>query len=217
MLHAMKTPVSKSPLYGILDLGHVDSSVAVETAEAMLAGGVGILQLRAKGMVKAAVLDLARRVAPLCRGAGVPFIINDHPDLVPLCGADGVHIGQDDMSPAKARSIAGPAALIGLSTHSVAQARAAMETEVDYIGYGPLFATPTKPDYTPIGTAGIREVAGFADREVFCIGGITAANLAEVVEAGARRVVIVSDILRAPDITARCRECLEILAGGGKD
>lgn len=211
----MKPPISTSPLYGILDLGHVDSARAIDTAGAMLAGGVGILQLRAKGMVKAAVLDLARRLAPICRDARVPFIINDHPDLVPLSGADGVHIGQDDMTPAKARSIAGPDALVGLSTHSVEQARAAMATTADYIGYGPLFTTPTKPDYTPIGTSGIREVESFADRQVFCIGGITAANLAGVLEAGARQVVIVSDILKAPDVAARCRECLGIIAAGG--
>jgi len=204
---------SRRWLYGILDLGYVESARCVETAEAMLAGGVGILQLRAKNFAPADILSLALEISPLCRAAGVPFILNDHPELVESSGADGVHVGQDDISVADARRLAGPGKLVGLSTHSPAQAKAAIDQRPDYIGFGPLFATPTKPDYQPIGTADIAEVHRDVPLPIFCIGGIKRENLPGVLASGARRVVIVSGILQAHDIAAYCVECLTILRG----
>ncbi|MFM8365178.1 MAG: thiamine phosphate synthase [Verrucomicrobiota bacterium] len=198
-------------LYGILDLGYVESERCVETAEAMLAGGVGILQLRAKNLASADILSLALKISPLCRAAGVPFVINDHPELIEPSGADGVHVGQDDISVAEARRLAGAGKLVGLSTHSPAQAKAAIDQRPDYIGFGPLFATPTKPDYQPIGTADIAEVHREVTLPIFCIGGIKRENLSSVLATGARRVVIVSGILQAPDIATYCRDCLSIL------
>ena len=198
-------------LYGILDLGYCEAAKAVETTRAMLAGGVQILQLRAKNLTPAEILPLAQTLAPLCREAGVPFLLNDHPELVGPSGADGVHVGQDDQSVAEARRLIGPDKLVGLSTHSPAQARAAFEQKPDYIGFGPLFSTPTKPDYTPIGTADIAEVHRDAPLPIFCIGGIKRENLPQILAAGAQRVVIVSGILQADDIPAYCAECLRFL------
>ena len=198
-------------LYGILDLGYVEPSRALEVTRAMLAGGVEILQLRAKKIPPADILPLAQVLAPLCRAAGVPFILNDHPELVGPAGADGVHVGQDDLSVAEARRLAGSGKLVGLSTHSPAQARAAFEQKPDYIGFGPLFSTPTKPDYTPIGTADIADIHRDAPLPIFCIGGIKLENLPQILASGAQRVVIVSGILQATDISAYCLESLRLL------
>lgn len=207
----MSQTLAACRLYGILDLGYCEPAKAAETTRAMLAGGVQILQLRAKNRPPAEILPLARVLSPLCREAGVPFILNDHPELVGPSGADGVHVGQDDRSVAEARRLAGPGKLIGLSTHSLAQARTAFEQKPDYIGFGPLFSTPTKPDYTPIGTADIIEVHQEAPIPVFCIGGIKRENLPQILAAGAQRVVIVSGILQAADIPAYCAGCLRFL------
>jgi len=203
--------LSHCHLYGILDLSYVDSSRCVQTAEAMLAGGVEILQLRAKNLASAEILPIACDLSPLCRAAGVPFVINDHPELVQPSGADGVHVGQDDISVSDARRLAGAGKLVGLSTHSPSQAKAALDQRPDYIGFGPLFATPTKPDYRPIGTADIAEVHREVPLAIFCIGGIKRENLPAVLATGARRVVIVSGILQAPDLAAYCSDCLSIL------
>ncbi len=207
----MTFDLSNRHLYGILDLGYVTPENAAPTALAMLEGGVQLLQLRAKGTTKSDIPAIARPLSALCREHAVPFILNDHPDLVSQVGADGAHVGQDDMSVAEARALAGPGKIIGLSTHSLAQARAAVPQSPEYIGFGPLFATPTKPDYTPIGTADIQAVHASVPLPIFCIGGIKRENLPDVLTQGARRVVIVSGILQAPDIRANFQECVELL------
>ena len=198
-------------LYGILDLGYVTAEAAPRALEAMLAGGVGIVQLRAKGVALGAVAALARCLQPLARAAGVPFILNDYPHLAAELGLDGVHVGQDDLSVAQARKLLGPGRIVGKSTHSLAQAVAAAAEAPDYLGFGPLFATPTKPDYQPIGTDAIRRVHKQVALPIYCIGGIKRENVPAVLAAGARRVVIVSGILQAPDITAYCREVNALL------
>lgn len=203
-------PASAS-LYGILDLGYVPMEGALDMAVHLLRGGVDVLQLRAKSVPESEIVALAHALAPACRAAGVPFILNDHPHLVREVGADGAHIGQDDGSIASARAAAGAGAIIGRSTHSLAQARAAFAEGADYIGFGPLFATPTKPDYAPIGTADIASVYAEAKVPVFCIGGIKPENLVQVVAAGARRVVIVSGLLQAPDVEGTVAACKRLL------
>lgn len=194
-------------LYCILDLGYVVEADAAAATASLLAGGAELLQLRAKTHDLATIRRVARKVLPLCRAAGVPFILNDHPALAAELGADGVHLGQDDGPLAAARLAMGPGKLIGRSTHSLAQARAALAEGFDSIGFGPLFATPTKPGRPAIG---LHDIAAM-EREVghripaFCIGGIHRANLTTVLAAGARRVVIVSDLLQAPDVAAATR------------
>jgi len=203
--------LSDCRLYGILDLSYVAAGEAESMARRMLEGGVDILQLRAKNFAAGAIRALAENILPVCREFGVPFVLNDHPDLVPLTGADGVHVGQDDLPVTRVREIVGPDAIIGLSTNSLAQAVAAVKSGPDYIGFGPLFSTPTKPDYAPVGLDEIREVHIRVELPVFCIGGIKLENLPDVLAAGARRAVIVSGILQAANVVDYCRKCRALL------
>ena len=199
--------MTEPKLYCILDLGYVAEADAEPVAAALLAGGAGLLQLRAKGRSLDLIEAVARRVLPLCRAAGVPFILNDHPALAAALGADGVHLGQDDGSLAQARVLTGGGMLVGRSTHSLAQARAALAEGFDYIGFGPLFPTPTKAGRPAIGLADVaameRDVG--AHIPAFCIGGIHPGNLPQVLAAGARRIVMVSALLQAADIQAATR------------
>ncbi len=149
-------------LYCILDLGYVAGPDAAAVTANLLAGGADLLQLRAKNHDLATIRRVAESLLPLCRAAGVPFILNDHPALAAELGADGVHLGQDDGPLAAARLAMGPGKIIGRSTHSLAQARAALAEGFDYIGFGPLFATPTKPGRPAIG---LQEIAAM-EREV---------------------------------------------------
>lgn len=194
-------------LYGILDMGYVAPSETLRVASEMLEGGVEILQLRAKDFQPDQILKLAVPLVPICRSFGVPFIINDYPEVVVESGADGVHVGQDDILVAEARALIGPDKIVGLSTHSLLQAKSALQEKPDYIGFGPLFSTPTKPDYTSIGTSRISEVHRLVPLPIYCIGGIKLENLTEVLAAGAQCVVIVSGILKAEKIGDYCRAC----------
>lgn len=211
-------------LYGILDLGYVAPEHAERVTAALLAGGADLLQLRAKGCEPDAIRGVAEKLLPLCRAAGVPFILNDHPALAGEIGADGVHIGQDDGSLAGARSAylsatrnPRPAVIVGRSTHSAEQARAALAEGFDYIGFGPLFPTPTKLGRPGIGLADIAAVQAEVGAKipVFCIGGIKRSNLPEVLAAGARNVVIVSDLLGAGDVEAAAAEAKDLIAECG--
>jgi thiamine-phosphate pyrophosphorylase len=203
-------------LYAILDLGYVAEADRLATALKLIAGGADLLQLRAKGNDMAEIRDVAKEILPICRAAGVPFIINDYPRLAAELDADGVHIGQDDGALAAAREIVGSGKIIGRSTHSFAQARAALDEGFDYIGFGPLFPTPTKLGRPGIGLADIVAMQSEVGAKIpaFCIGGIKRGNLAEVLEAGAQRVVIVSDLLTAEDIECATRQAREMIVRG---
>ena len=196
----MPIDLSNAKLYGILDLGYVSPDAAAETAELLVTSGVDILQLRAKGSSPAEVETLGKRIAPVAREAGVPFIINDHPQVAATVGADGVHVGQDDLPVGEARAIVGADKIVGKSTHSLEQAIAGQAEGADYIGFGPLFATPTKPGRPAIGTEDIEAAhQRVTEIPIFCIGGVKLENLRTLSEAGAKRVVIVSGILQAED------------------
>ena len=207
----MIKPLSECRLYGILDTGYVAPKSMGSVARSLIEGGIDILQLRAKRSSKKEIRSMAFEISPLCRDAGIHFILNDHPDLVFETGATGAHIGQDDYSVAEARRLAGPDALIGKSTHSLEQALEAAAENPDYLGFGPLFATPTKPDYIPIGPSEIIEAYRLVSLPIFCIGGIKLSNLQDVIRAGARRVVLVSDLLLASNPTQQTRSCCTIL------
>ena len=199
-------------LYGILDLAYVAPANLREVTAQMLEGGVDIVQLRAKKFVPEDISWFAEQVHPLTQSAGIPLVINDHPQLAAELGAEGVHTGQDDLPMTQARHLAGYRTILGRSTHSLAQAGlAAADPDTDYIGFGPLFATPTKPTYAAIGLQDIRTAHEAISKPIFCIGGINLENLASVVAAGARRVVIVSGILKAKDIAGYCREAKAML------
>lgn len=180
-------------------------------AKAMIAGRVDLIQLRAKGWPPAEMAKLAGELHAETSAAGVPLIINDHAEIAREIGAEGVHVGQDDRAVADVRAIA-PKCFVGKSTHSLEQARRAAAEGADYIGWGPLFATPTKPDYVPIGLEEIEAVHAAVSVPIFCIGGIKLENLPQVTAAGARRVVIVSGLLQAPDIAAYARSAKALLS-----
>jgi thiamine-phosphate pyrophosphorylase len=203
--------LSRSRLYGILDLGYVEIGDADRIAEAMIAGGVDLIQLRAKGHASAEIATIAADLHRLTAERGVPLIINDHPEIARSVAAEGVHLGQDDMPIAEARGIAGPDCMVGKSTHSLDQAVRAFHEGADYIGFGPIFATPTKPDYPPIGLSEVQKVHEAVRIPIFCIGGIKLGNLPDVLAAGARRVVIVSGLLQAPDAAEYARSAKKIL------
>jgi thiamine-phosphate pyrophosphorylase len=203
--------LEESRLYGILDLKYVAPSDIVRVAAQMVHGGVDILQLRAKSFIPDDVRWFAEQIHAVTSPAGVPLVINDFPEVAAAIGAEGVHVGQDDLTVDRAREVAGYRTVIGKSTHSIAQAMAAAVEDTDYLGFGPLFATPTKPNYPPIGLQDIRTVYEMVKKPIFCIGGVKLENVAQVLEAGAQRVVIVSGILQAPDIEAYCRKVKGLL------
>jgi len=189
-------------LYGIVDLGYVlDRNVGVVTSQ-LVAGGIDVLQIRAKGRSKPEIADLALAMLPITKPAGVLLIINDHPDLLRDVAADGCHVGQEDLGVAEARDLAGRPCIVGKSTHSLQQAESAEREGADYIGFGPLFPTATKPSAVAVGLDRLAELHRTINLPVFCIGGVKLGNLREVVGAGARRVCIVSDLVCASDVQA---------------
>jgi thiamine-phosphate pyrophosphorylase len=196
--------LASARLYAILDLGYVAEDQVETVVLQLLDGGADLLQLRAKGHDPNHILELARRIQPLCQRSGVPFIINDHPAVAVAVGADGVHVGQDDGSLSAVRAVVGEGMFVGRSTHSLPQAIAALEEGADYIGFGPLFPTPTKEGRAGIGMENIAAAEAEVGRRIplFCIGGIKGSNLDAVLAAGARRIVIVSALLQAADIAA---------------
>ncbi len=203
--------LSRCRLYGIVDLGYVDISRAPRVAAEMISGGVDVIQLRGKTHDLAELAGLAEDIRKITQPAGVQLVINDHPAIARQVGADGVHVGQDDISVAEARAIAGPNCFVGKSTHSVEQAERAAAEGADYIGFGPIFATPTKPDYRPIGLQDIARVHELMRLPVFCIGGLKLHNIPEIVAAGAQRVVIVSEMLQAADVSDYARRAKALL------
>jgi len=203
-LERMKN-IQDARLYGIVDLGYVEPDGVWRMTRSLCEGGVDVLQLRAKKMVKNEVERLARLMLPVTREHGVPLVINDHVDVAAHVGSEGVHVGQDDDAVARARATVGPSCFVGKSTHSLAQAENAQAEGADYIGFGPLYATGTKPDYVPVGLHDIAEVHRRVWLPVFCIGGVNAARLDEVLAAGAKRVVVVSAFLLATEVAEYVR------------
>lgn len=191
-------------LYGIVDFGYVAENDVARVTAALLDGGVDVIQLRAKGVALESVRKAGGIIQPLCKEAEIPFVLNDYPEMAVELGADGVHIGQDDGAIDEVRKLVGEEMLIGRSTHSFSQAKQALVDGADYIGFGPLYPTPTKEGRPAIGLEEVSRMESEVGIHLpaFCIGGIKPENLAEVVAAGARRCVIVSHLLRAPDISA---------------
>jgi thiamine-phosphate pyrophosphorylase len=208
----MESNLQNARLYGILDLGHIQVSDAARVVEQMVEGGVDLIQLRGKNKPINELADLAAELHELTAKSSTPLIVNDYAEIASRVPVEGVHIGQDDDSIEIARQKAARHILIGKSTHSLEQARAAQREGADYIGFGPIFATPTKPDYLPIGLADIRRVYAEVDLPIFCIGGINIDNLQAVIEAGAKRVVMVSALLNAHSIVDYARCATDMLA-----
>ncbi|UTI64785.1 thiamine phosphate synthase [Paraconexibacter antarcticus] len=186
----------------------VTGAIAPARLRAALASGVDVVQLRIKDPAgDDELLREAAVVRAACAEAGALFVLNDRPDLVAAAGADGVHVGQDDIAVAAARALVGPDRLVGLSTHSPAQIDAAHVAAggVDYIGVGPVHATPTKPGRDAVGLELVRHAAARATLPFFAIGGIDAGNAAAVRAAGAARIAVVRAITEAEDPAAAAR------------
>jgi len=180
-------------------------------AEAMIEGGVDLIQLRGKQCSLDELADLAVRLHEVTSRFATPLIVNDHAEIAAKVPLEGVHVGQNDDSIDVARKKTGRNILVGKSTHNFEQALAAQHEGADYIGFGPIFATPTKPDYQPIGLKQIESVHRNVALPIFCIGGIKIDNLEQVIAAGARRVAIVSGLLKAPNIAEYARACKKLL------
>ncbi|MEA2247050.1 MAG: thiamine-phosphate pyrophosphorylase, partial [Solirubrobacteraceae bacterium] len=181
-------------LYVVADRGGLGRAL-----NGALDGGAGIVQLRDKDATDDELLAAAGWIRERCAAHGALFILNDRPDLAVAAGADGVHVGQDDMAVAEARALVGDDAIVGLSTHSIAQAGAGAVSGADYIAVGPVHATPTKEGRPAIGLEPVRHAAAHVALPWFAIGGIDVQTIGPVMEAGARRAVIVRAIANAAD------------------
>ncbi len=187
-----------SKLYLLLTGSLCEAALDWTIAEAAM-GGVDVVQMREKNQTDRELLERAQQMRKWTRAADVLFIVNDRPDIAKLCEADGVHLGQDDLSVQAARKILGPDALIGVSTHDVEQIRRAVLDGADYIGIGPTFPSQTKNfDHFP-GLAFVREASEETSQPTFALGGITSENIAEVLAAGATRVAVSSAIAQSDD------------------
>jgi thiamine-phosphate pyrophosphorylase len=190
--------------------------------EAALHGGVDLVQLRDKALDDDGIVAAAREFRAAADAAGALFILNDRPDLVRACAADGIHVGQDDATPAQARAAVGEERIVGRSTHTPAQAAIAQaDPDVDYLAVGPVHATPTKPGRPAAGLEYVEHAAKTLDKPWFAIGGLDAHNVHEVVTRGASRIVVVRAITEAEDPEAAARELREAIhagaAAGGRE
>lgn len=204
-------------LYAIVDPAAVRGRDPETIAAAILAGGCAVLQLRSKDASDRELLALARRIGARARAAGVPFVLNDRADLAVLAGADGLHLGQDDLPVAEARRIAGPSMVIGRSTHDEAQARRAVEEGADVVAFGPVFETKSKLRPDPVvGLDRLAAVCRASALPVVAIGGITLERAAAVASAGARWGAVIGALCGADDPEAAARALHAALGGGAR-
>ncbi|MBK9139279.1 MAG: thiamine phosphate synthase [Verrucomicrobia bacterium] len=221
-------PLSDCRLYAFVDTGYLNGRSPEAIARALGDGGADLIQFRAKGMPAAEIQRHAERLLAIADRAGVWFVVNDHPEVARAIGAPLCHLGQEDFFDTGftrveqlTRADAGPDGLaalrrdrplqIGLSSHAPAQAARAVAAGAAYVAIGPVFATPTKPGRPAVTLDYVRWAAANVRIPWFAIGGITLANLDDVLAAGARRICVVSAILNAPDIARACREFLRRL------
>lgn len=201
-------------LYAIVDPEFCASRNPIDVAEAILRGGCAVLQLRAKRLHEVEIEALAIALRDRCRAAGVPFVVNDYAELAVRVGADGLHLGQTDLTVKQARAIVGTDIAIGLSTHGIEQARRAQAAGADLIGFGPVFATTTKQDPDPVvGLDGLREVCGELRLPVVAIGGITLERAAAVRALGAQMAAAIAAVCGAADPCAAAQH-LHCALGG---
>lgn len=214
-------------LYTFVDTAYLRGRAPAVVARQLCDGGSDVIQLRAKNSTPAEVLALAKDILPVTRRAGVPLVINDHPEIASETGAECCHLGQEDFFDAghtrvsqlpavASRTAAGSRLWIGLSTHAPAQAQRALAAGADYVAIGPIYATGTKPTARPVTLDYVRWAAATVTIPWFAIGGINLQTVDNVLQAGARRICVVSAILDAPDIARACREFRRRLDAAGK-
>ena len=208
-------PIVDCRLYAFIDGAYLNGRPPDEIARQLCDGGADIIQLRAKDWSENEIREAAKTILPITREAKIPLVINDYWSLASELGVEFCHLGQedffkteDDFNP----KLVFPCLQLGLSSHAPEQAQAAMEADADYVAVGPVFKTPTKPGRAAVTLDYVRWAAENMDCPWFAIGGITMENLDEVLEAGARRVCVVSAILNSPDVARTCQQFRERLA-----
>ena len=204
-------PAPLAPFYGIVDSAARQPSA--DLARLLLEGGARALQLRLKQAPARAQFEAALAIAELCHQAGAMLIVNDRPDIALLAGADGVHLGQDDLPLRAARRLLGSRAIIGISTHSLEQAVKAERGGADYIGFGPMYPGGLKQTITAQGLEKLRAVRAAVKLPIVAIGGIREANVREVLNAGADAVAIISDVIHVQDIPSKVRAIIAAASG----
>ena len=200
-------------LYAVTDRAWTGERTLCEQVEAALKGGVTCVQLREKEMDETAFLQEAKDICALCHRYGVPFIVNDNVDAAIACQADGIHVGQEDMAAGEVRRRVGDAMLLGVSVHTVEEARRAVRDGADYLGLGAVFPTSTKTDVDQMTNETLRAICDAVDVPVVAIGGINRGNLLKLSGSGVDGVALVSAIFSAEDIEDTCRK-LRLLAEG---
>jgi thiamine-phosphate pyrophosphorylase len=198
-------------LYVVLDRLAARGRSLDDLLAAVIDGGCRMVQLREKDWPSGRILPLAERLLVRARRAGVTFVVNDRVDLAVAVGADGVHLGQDDLPARIARPLLRPGMLLGISTHDVVQAHAARDAGADYVAVGAMFATTTKADFQLVGPGLVRKLRPDIRVPLVGIGGITHDNAADVIRAGADGVAVISAVCGAPDPAAATRRFLEIV------
>lgn len=193
-------------LYAVTDRAWVAERTLCEQVEAALRGGVTCVQLREKKLHEAAFLQEARDICALCRRYGIPFIVNDNVDVAIACGADGIHVGQEDLSAGEVRRRVGGDMILGVSVHTVEEARQAVRDGADYLGLGAVFPTSTKDDVDQMPAETLRAICEAVDVPIVAIGGINRGNLLQLSGSGVDGVALVSAIFGAEDIEGTCRE-----------
>ena len=202
----MKCDRQTMRLYAVTDRAWVGRQTLPEQVEAALKGGATCVQLREKELDGTALLEEAKVLAALCRRYGVPLIINDNVEVALASGADGVHVGQDDLTVEQVRRLAGDRLIVGVSAHSVEQALAAQAGGADYLGVGAVFATATKSDAHVLPRETLAEICRAVDIPVVAIGGIGEDNLLQLAGTGVDGAALVSAIFSAPDVEGQCRK-----------
>ena len=193
-------------LYAVTDRAWTGEQTLYRQVEAALKGGVTCVQLREKAMDDAAILREAREIHALCRQYGVPFIVNDRVEIAIACGAEGVHVGQDDMAAGDVRRLAGEGMILGVSVHTVDEALEAIQNGADYLGLGAVFPTSTKTDVEQMANETVRAICDAVDVPVVAIGGINQKNMRKLSGSGVDGVALVSAIFSETDIEAACRD-----------
>ncbi|WP_295759450.1 thiamine phosphate synthase [uncultured Oscillibacter sp.] len=193
-------------LYAVTDRAWTGKQTLYEQVEAALKGGVTCVQLREKELDKTAFLQEAKELCALCRRYGVPFLVNDNVEIAIACGADGIHVGQEDLTAGEVRRRVGENMILGVSVHTVEEACQAVRDGADYLGLGAVFPTSTKTDVEQMSNETLRAICDAVDVPIVAIGGINRGNILKLAGSGVDGVALVSAIFSAEDIERTCRE-----------
>ena len=193
-------------LYAVTDRAWTGKQTLYEQVEAALKGGVTCVQLREKELDETAFLQEAKELCALCRRYGVPFLVNDNVEIAIACGADGIHVGQEDLASGEVRRRVGESMILGVSVHTVEEARQAVRDGADYLGLGAVFPTSTKTDVEQMPNETLRAICDAVNVPIVAIGGINRGNILRLAGSGVDGVALVSAIFSAEDIEGTCRE-----------